>query len=214
MPLMGKKMSQGVSQTTGNLNWGALLFVGLGAVLLIVAWQGTQGKLWGAITGKSSGTTNTPTGSNNPPSMTITQAAQGIVNALGFGNKQYATTAAQDAINAGVDPTLFLKQINLESGFNPKALSPAGAEGIAQFLPSTAAGLNVNPWDPNQSLQGASNLMHSYFTEFGSYQKALAAYNAGPTAVTQAEAKCLDPRGWLYCLDPQTQNYVHTITGT
>ncbi len=68
--LMGKKMSRGVSQTTGNLNWGALLFVALGAVLLVVAWQGTQGKLWQAITGQGSVSNMfSSTGINNSTSL-------------------------------------------------------------------------------------------------------------------------------------------------
>ena len=57
----------------------------------------------------------------------------------------YVAIARQDAINAGISPDYFTRQINLESGFNPNASSPSGAVGIAQFLPSTAAGLGINP---------------------------------------------------------------------
>ncbi|HKV01676.1 MAG TPA: transglycosylase SLT domain-containing protein, partial [Ktedonobacteraceae bacterium] len=53
---------------------------------------------------------------------------------------QYVAIAQQDAIAAGIPPDYFVRQINTESGFNPNAVSPAGAVGIAQFLPSTAAG--------------------------------------------------------------------------
>src|SRR5439155_27143456 len=73
--------------------------------------------------------------------------------------QQFVTLARQDASNAGISPDIFVRQINQESGFNPSAVSPAGAIGIAQFEPSTAAALGINPWDPVQSLQGAARLM-------------------------------------------------------
>src|SRR5690348_12785178 len=56
---------------------------------------------------------------------------------------QYIAIAQQDAIAAGISPVYFVRQINQESGFNPYAVSPAGAEGIAQFEPGTAAGLGI-----------------------------------------------------------------------
>jgi len=96
---------------------------------------------------------------------------------------QYVAIARQDASNAGISPDLFVRQINQESGFNPWAVSPAGAIGIAQFMPATAAGMGINPRDPLQSLRGAARLMASYAHQYGIYAKALAAYNAGPAAV-------------------------------
>jgi hypothetical protein len=124
---------------------------------------------------------------------------------------QLVAIAQQDAINAGIDPTYFVRQINLESGFNPNAVSPGGAEGIAQFMPSTAAGLGINPFDPIQALQAAAQMMARYYHQYGDYAKALAAYNAGPASLQNAVNSC--GANWLSCMPAQTQNYVHTIMG-
>ena len=72
------------------------------------------------------------------------------------------------------------------------------AEGIAQFEPSTAAGLGINPWDPVQALRGASQLMSRYAVKYGNYAKALGAYNAGPGTLLSAENAC--GVNWLSCM--------------
>src|SRR5215831_13304043 len=66
--------------------------------------------------------------------------------------------ARQAARNAGIDPDIFVSQIQAESGFNPTARSGAGALGIAQFMPGTAAGLGVDPSDPYASLDAAARM--------------------------------------------------------
>jgi soluble lytic murein transglycosylase-like protein len=124
---------------------------------------------------------------------------------------QLVATAQQDAVNAGINPTYFVRQITLESGFNPNAVSPGGAEGIAQFEPSTAAGLGINPFDPIQALQAAAQMMARYYHQYGDYAKALSAYNAGPASLQNAENAC--GANWLSCMPAQTQNYVYTIMG-
>ena len=120
--------------------------------------------------------------------------------------------ARQAAVSAGIPPEYFVRQINAESSFNPNAISPAGAVGIAQFLPSTAAGLGINPYDPVASLYGSARYMaqldHSYG---GDYAKALAAYNAGPPAVTRAVNS--GGANWLAYMPLETQHYVHGIVG-
>jgi soluble lytic murein transglycosylase-like protein len=71
-----------------------------------------------------------------------------------------------------------------ESNFNPFAISPAGAEGIAQFIPSTAASYGLaDPFDPVEAMEAEAHLMSDLIRRFGSPQLALAAYNAGPGAV-------------------------------
>jgi hypothetical protein len=125
-------------------------------------------------------------------------------------NSPYVQTAVQDAQNVGIPPSYFTEQINQESGYNPKALSPAGAEGIAQFLPATAAGLGINPWDPIQALDAASKLMLSYDQTWGGdYAAALASYNAGSGTVQQCHT--LKGVAWLACTPTQTQHYVLAI---
>ena len=122
----------------------------------------------------------------------------------------YRTIARQAAQAAGIDPTIFIRQINEESGFNPNALSPAGAEGIAQFMPTTAAGLHIDPWQPAPALYAAARLMHAYLVRYGGdYAKALACYNAGPSTLQYA----LDHGGqnWQTWLPQETRNYITII---
>jgi len=120
----------------------------------------------------------------------------------------YVSLAQQDAYNSGIPAGLFVRQIYAESGFRVNAYSGAGAIGIAQFMPGTAASLGINPYNPVQSLYGASRLMASYYHQYGSYAMALAAYNAGPGAVNYA-LRC--GNSWTYCLPYETQNYIRII---
>ena len=125
----------------------------------------------------------------------------------------YVAIAQQDAINAGISPDYFTRQINLESGFNPNASSPSGAVGIAQFLPGTAAGLGINPWNPNEALNAAAHLMASYAKNYGGdYAKALAAYNGGSGTVQYAINAC-GAANWMNCLPGETRNYIRLIMG-
>ena len=119
--------------------------------------------------------------------------------------------AQQDAIKYGISPVYFVRQIYAESGFNPNAYSPAGAIGIAQFIPSTAASLGVNPYDPVSSLDGAARYMASLSNQFGGdYAKGLAAYNAGSGAVQNAVNRAGD--NWLSLMPYETQVYIQKIT--
>jgi hypothetical protein len=124
----------------------------------------------------------------------------------------YVAVAQADATAAGIPADLFVRQINQESGFNPGALSPAGAEGIAQFMPQTAQGLGIDPWNPTQALQAAANLMASYDRTYGGdYGKALAAYNAGSATLAGAMNRC--GAQWFACLPAETQTYITIILG-
>ena len=126
---------------------------------------------------------------------------------------QYVAIAQQDAVAAGISPDYFVRQINQESGFNPYAVSPAGAEGIAQFEPGTAAGLGINPWDPAQALRAAAQLMASYARNYGGdYAKALAAYNGGTGTVQYAVNTC-GAAYWMNCLPYETRHYIYVIMG-
>ena len=126
---------------------------------------------------------------------------------------QYISIAQQDALNAGISPTYFVRQIDMESGFNPNAYSGAGAEGIAQFEPATAAGLGIDPWNPIQSLNAAAHLMASYNNNYGgNYAMALAAYNGGSGTVQYAVNAC-GSSGWMNCLPGETRHYIFEIMG-
>jgi hypothetical protein len=130
---------------------------------------------------------------------------------MAIANSQYVAIAEQDATNAGIPPTYFVRQIQQESGFNPSAVSVTSAEGIAQFEPYTASGLGINPWDPIQALRGAAQLMARYYHQYRNYAKALGAYNAGPGAVQSASYAC--GANWLSCMPGQSQDYAYRIMG-
>jgi cell wall-associated NlpC family hydrolase len=97
----------------------------------------------------------------------------------------YVATIQDAASKYHLPASLLAAVVQHESGFNPNAVSSAGAEGIAQFMPSTASGMGVNPFDPTEAINGAAELLSSYASRFGSYSDALAAYNAGPGAVEE-----------------------------
>lgn len=83
-----------------------------------------------------------------------------------------------------VSAALLAAQLMVESNFNPYASSPAGAQGVAQFIPSTAASYGLrDPFDPEEAIDAEAHLMSDLIRQFGSPQLALAAYNAGPAPV-------------------------------
>jgi soluble lytic murein transglycosylase-like protein len=91
------------------------------------------------------------------------------------------------AASNGIDPALLKGLVEQESGFNPGARSGAGALGLTQLMPGTAASLGVtDPLDPVQSLQGGARYLRQQLDRFGGDERlALAAYNAGPGAVAR-----------------------------
>lgn len=125
-----------------------------------------------------------------------------------YTNTNYRTIAYQDAVNAGIPADKFVRQIDIESGFNPSAISQAGAVGIAQFMPETAQNLGIDPYDPIASLNGAAQLMASYQARYGDYKMALAAYNCG-TGCLQNAINNYDY--WWYGVPPETRNYINMI---
>jgi soluble lytic murein transglycosylase-like protein len=111
------------------------------------------------------------------------------------------TAAAQ---RHGLDPALLAGLVKQESAFNPDAVSPAGARGLTQLMPGTAAGLGVtNPLDPAQALEGGAKYLREQLDRFGGdVARALAAYNAGPGAVQRYGG--VPPYA-------ETQNYVRAV---
>jgi hypothetical protein len=104
-----------------------------------------------------------------------------------------------------VSASLLAAQLLAESNFNPFAVSPAGAQGIAQFMPATAAAFGLkDPFEARAAIDAQAHLMSDLLEQFGSPALALAAYNAGPGAV--AGCNCVPPY-------PETQAYVARIMG-
>jgi cell wall-associated NlpC family hydrolase len=115
----------------------------------------------------------------------------------------YADLFTAASAKYGVDARLLAAVARQESGFNAKAVSGAGAQGLMQLMPGTARGLGVtNPFDPAQAVDGAARLLKGLQQEFGRTDLALAAYNAGPGAVHRYGG--IPPY-------PETQNYVRSI---
>jgi len=104
-----------------------------------------------------------------------------------------------------VSAILLAAQIAQESNFEPNVVSSAGAEGIAQFMPGTAAAIGLrDPFDPKQAIDAQAHLMRDLLRRFGSVALALAAYNAGDGPV--AACSCVPPI-------PETVAYVAAILG-
>jgi soluble lytic murein transglycosylase-like protein len=177
---------------SSSSGWGPLFLI---ILLALAAWL-----LWpsGASLFSSVHATSKP--------VTTAQSAPGT-------RQYYIDLARQDAVAAGIDPDLFERQMNVESGWNPKAISPKGAIGIAQFMKSTADALKVDPYNPEQSLLGAAKLMASYVKFFhGSYAMALAAYNAGTATVIWSVGQAQKYGGtWENYLPQETQHYIRLI---
>lgn len=130
---------------------------------------------------------------------------------------KFREIARQKATKYGLIPEVFERQIEAESGFNPKAVSRSGARGIAQIMPTTAKGWGVNPDDPTAALDAAAKNMAGYIKTYlggkkpaavsdpvklrEAYEKGLRAYNAGPGAVEASKQYA------------ETNRYVQKIIG-
>lgn len=115
---------------------------------------------------------------------------------------EYANQIQYAAETEGVDPNFLAAIILSESGGNQSAISSAGAIGLGQLMPDTAAGLGVNPYDANENIYGSAKYAAGLYRQFGDYRLAAAGYNAGGQAV-------VDYGG----VPPyqETQNYVEKV---
>jgi soluble lytic murein transglycosylase-like protein len=122
-----------------------------------------------------------------------------------FVPRQFVDEISRASQRWNVGAALLSAQIYAESNFNPFARSPAGAQGIAQFMPGTAASYGLrNPFDPKAAIDAQAHLMHDLLRQLGSVPLALAAYNAGPAPVQACG--CVPSY-------PETQAYVAKIFG-
>ena len=117
-------------------------------------------------------------------------------------------TLAEAAADNRIPEEFFTRLIGQESAFDPKAVSPMGAQGIAQFMPRTAALRHlVNAFEPLEALRESAGYLAELRTTFGNLGLAAAAYNAGPGAVEAWIA------GRSAMLPFETQAYVRIVTG-
>lgn len=120
--------------------------------------------------------------------------------------KKIAKAIRREAKKQNFDPLFLTALIQVESGFDPKAVSVSGAQGLGQLMPSTAAGLGVNPRNIEDNVKGCARmiggLIHRYSHRWDGNALALASYNAGPNLVASIQ------RVPHY---EQTVNYVYFI---
>jgi soluble lytic murein transglycosylase-like protein len=143
-----------------------------------------------------------PIGTATIPGATDATATGGA-SALPAGTP-YGAEITASARRNGLDPALLAGLIKQESGFKANARSGAGAQGLTQLMPGTAAGLGVtNPLDPAQAIEGGAKYLKQQLDRFGGdVARALAAYNAGPGAVQRFGG--VPPYA-------ETQNYVRAV---
>lgn len=122
-------------------------------------------------------------------------------------NLSLGAIIAQAALSSGVPESFLLRLLTRESRLNPQAVSVKGAQGIAQFMPTTAAEMGLDdPFDPAKAIPKAAELLRNLRARYGNWGLAAAAYNAGPGRVDS----------WLLGRSPlptETVAYVASITG-
>jgi hypothetical protein len=122
-------------------------------------------------------------------------------------NREICDTLIESAQSNELPVPFFIRLLFQESGFKPDVVSRASAQGIAQFMPETAATVGLdNPFDPMQAIAASARLLRNLVRQFGNLGLAAAAYNAGPRRI----------QNWLARkgkLPDETQHYVKTITG-
>jgi soluble lytic murein transglycosylase-like protein len=157
----------------------------------------------GATPALGEATPLTPT--STPPTATtpvLTPSPAGPGN----GTVPFQSLIEESCARYGVDPALLAGLIEQESHFDPTVGSSAGAQGLTELMPETAASLGVtDPHDPAQSIDAGARLLSEKLAEFGGdTELALAAYNAGSGAVQQYHG--IPPY-------PETQEYVKKVLG-
>ena len=146
----------------------------------IYSWRDGAGRLVLSTTPPGAGASATLYAVAGSEDYGTTRAGQGRMT------PQMDALIRRHAIAAGLRPELVRAVIQVESGFNPDAVSPVGAMGLMQLMPATAASLGVQrPFDPNENIRGGVAYLRSLLDQFGSETLALAGYNAGPGAVTR-----------------------------
>jgi Transglycosylase SLT domain len=121
--------------------------------------------------------------------------------------EEICQTLSQAAQSNELPVPFFIRLLFQESRFSPSAVSVAGAQGIAQFMPETSASEGLdNPFDPLQAIPASARLLRKLIAQFGNLGLAAAAYNAGPKRIQD----WLEKKGDL---PEETQGYVKTVTG-
>ena len=142
-----------------------------------------QMKSSSAKRGSDGNAVNPTTAASNTSRTNPSAPFNGVASATGL-DAGYHDVIAAAAQKYNVDPALVSAVAEVESGFHQDAVSEAGAVGIMQIMPDTAATLGINPYDAQQNIDGGAKYLSQLLQSFGGdIKKAVAAYNAGPQAV-------------------------------
>jgi len=121
--------------------------------------------------------------------------------------KKYSSLIRYSEQKYNLPKNILARLLQTESGFNPKATNPSGAKGIAQIIPKWHPG--VDPFNPKQAIPYSAKYLREMFIRFGSWEKALAAYNYGPGNVSKTLKKY--GSDWKSNLPTETKNYIRKI---
>jgi hypothetical protein len=198
-------MSEGARKLIGNIitnpavhniqRAGAIIAAGIrgafdepGTTAMPFETEITPGKVMGTL----------PKETRTDPKVVEPSAA---VPALPLTRQDIEAKVTKAAKDTKLDPKLFHAVVSTESNYNPMAISQAGAVGLTQLMPKTAAGMGVNPLDVDENLKGGGQYLQSLIKKYdGNVAKALAAYNAGPGRVDKGGP-----------LPQETQDYVAKV---
>ena len=129
--------------------------------------------------------TNTPTDPSFALYMKESPRQSGAGETLVYDSQTFDSIIRKAGAKHGLDFSLIKAVIRTESGFNPRAVSKKGAKGLMQIMPENFKDLSVNdPFDPSQNIMAGAMYLKRLLTRYKNrLSLALAAYNAGPTAV-------------------------------
>ena len=136
------------------------------------------------------------------PVYNLNPKAPGIATIRRSGTLKYTDSIKKAEEKHGIPEGMLFKLLRTESNFNPKATSEKGAQGIAQLIPKFHPG--VDPFNPEEAIPYAAGYLKENFNRFGSWRKALAAYNWGPTSLA---------KHGLEKAPKETRDYIKKILG-
>lgn len=140
-----------------------------------------------------------------------TELSQGEL-VQGTGSSSYDSIIASASAGTGLPQDLIRAVIQVESSFDANAVSAAGAEGLMQLMPGTAAELGVtDSFDPAQNIAGGALYLKQQLDRFGDIRLALAAYNIGPGKVSRLDVTDANDAGQYSAIPERVRNYVDRV---
>lgn len=178
-----------------------LLVIGLGVIASAIIYRLSQRVAQQSI----ALTDNSNDDSGESMVENISSTARRIWDAIPSNPFQSLLSNTEQAL--GLPPTLLSRIAWIESRFNPNAYNPSGATGIMQIVPSAHPGVNAK--DPNAAIPYAGSFLKQLYNQFGSWEKAIAAYNWGPGNLQKDIAK--NGANWKAGLPAETSNYLAQV---